>query len=193
MPISTLWAKSMPSMFSRKPWTKCWRDCSPSVTMSTPASSCSFTASTVASRLARASSEPLDFQGAHSVLGSASHSGFGSEPAIVVGNSMSAYPPWFLDWMVYLPGLICHVLSVAYMAFERGGMRRKQGVGLSQSRSGSCDDRPSLCADAERLENLDHAGGNRPPLHGVPRGHTGRRPVQTRFSGDQSEQSHSGH
>src|ERR1700733_12842038 len=66
--------------------------------MSTPASSCSFTASTVASRLARTSSEPSDFQGAHSVLGSASHSGLGSEPAIVVGNSMSAYPPRFLDW-----------------------------------------------------------------------------------------------
>src|ERR1700688_2320970 len=93
----------MPSIFSRKPCTKCWRACSPSVTMSTPASSCSFTASTVASRLARASSEPSDFQGAHSLLGSASHSGFGSEPAIVVGNSMWAYPPWFLDWMVYLP------------------------------------------------------------------------------------------
>src|SRR3954449_1757539 len=80
----------MPSIFSRKPWTKCWRACSPSVTMSTPASSCSFTASMVASRLARASSSPLDFQGAHSVLGSASHSGFGSDPAIVVGNSMMA-------------------------------------------------------------------------------------------------------
>ena len=33
---------------------------------------------------------PCDFQGAHSLLGSASHSGFGSEPAIVVGNSMKA-------------------------------------------------------------------------------------------------------
>ena len=37
-------AKSMPSTFSRKPWTKCWRDCSPSVTMSMPASSCSLMA-----------------------------------------------------------------------------------------------------------------------------------------------------
>src|SRR5207244_932511 len=72
------------------PCTKCWRACSPSVTMSTPASSCSFTASMVASRLARTSSSPFDFQGAHSVLGSASHSGFGREPAIVVGNSMGA-------------------------------------------------------------------------------------------------------
>src|SRR6266704_495872 len=102
MPISTLWAKSMPSIFSRKPWTKCWRACSPSVTISMPASSCSFTASMVASRLARASTSPDDFQGAHSVLGSASHSGFGSEPAIVVGNSM-AYPLGFLDWTDYLP------------------------------------------------------------------------------------------
>src|SRR6202163_275284 len=88
MPISTLWAKSMPSIFSRKPCTKCCRACSPSVTMSTPASSCSLTASMVASRLARARSAPEDFQGAHNVLCSASHSGFGSEPAIVVGNSI---------------------------------------------------------------------------------------------------------
>jgi hypothetical protein len=44
----------------------------------------------VASRLARANSEPVDFHGAHSVLGSASHSGFGKEPAIVVGNSILA-------------------------------------------------------------------------------------------------------
>src|ERR1700676_3918164 len=71
--------------------------------MSTPASSCSFTASMVASRLARASSAPDDFHGAHSVLGSASHSGFGSEPAIVVGNSMSVSRNFDLD--VYLPRL----------------------------------------------------------------------------------------
>src|SRR3984893_3865413 len=80
----------MPSIFSRKPWTKCCRACSPSVTISRPASSCSLTASRVASRLARDNSEPVDFQGAHSVLGWASHSGFGREPAIVVGNSMGA-------------------------------------------------------------------------------------------------------
>src|SRR4051794_28661164 len=65
--------------------------------MSTPASSCSLTANSVASRLARASSAPLDFQGAHSVLGSASHSGFGSEPAIVVGKSIDM-SPGFLIW-----------------------------------------------------------------------------------------------
>ena len=41
-------------------------------------------------RVARANSAPDDFQGAHSVFGSASHSGFGKEPAIVVGNSMRA-------------------------------------------------------------------------------------------------------
>src|SRR6202035_4345045 len=94
----------MPSIFSRKPWTKCWRACSPSVTMSTPASSCSLIASKVASRLARASSSPDDFQGAHSLLGSASHSGFGSEPAIVVGNSISASPDGS-DLADYLPRL----------------------------------------------------------------------------------------
>src|SRR4051794_6017323 len=60
--------------------------------MSTPAASCSFIASSVASRLARANSSPFDFQGAQSVLGSASHSGFGSEPAIVVGKSIVMSP-----------------------------------------------------------------------------------------------------
>src|SRR5579864_3718094 len=86
----------MPSTFSRKPWTKCWRACSPSVTMSMPASSWSLTASSVASRLARASSSPLDFQGAHRTLGSASHSGLGREPAIVVGNSILGVSLGFL-------------------------------------------------------------------------------------------------
>src|SRR5438128_10689911 len=91
----------MPSILARKPCTQCCRACSPSVTISTPASSCSFTASMVASRLARASASPSDFHGAHSTLGSASHSGFGSEPAIVVGNSMGV--PLVLDLGVYLP------------------------------------------------------------------------------------------
>src|SRR5882757_4864863 len=95
----------MPSILARKPWTKCCRACSPSVTISTPASSCSFTASMVASRLARSSSAPEDFQGAHSTLGSASHSGFGSEPAIVVGNSMLDASSAVLDLGVYLPCL----------------------------------------------------------------------------------------
>src|SRR5579871_6451057 len=107
MPISTLWAKSMPSILSRKPWTKCCRACSPSVTMSTPESSCSFTASRVASRLARESSAPDDFQGAHSVFGSASHSGFGSEPAMVVGNSMGASRDMWLS--ACLPCLMVEV------------------------------------------------------------------------------------
>src|ERR1700723_4560834 len=89
--------------------------------MSTPAFSCSFTASSVASRLARASSSPLDFQGAHSVLGSASHSGFGKEPAIVVGNSILRVSSvfQFVWWS------ICHVLGTAYISFRRGGRRRK--------------------------------------------------------------------
>src|SRR3954471_5432001 len=108
MPISTLWAKSMPSIFSRKPWTKCCRACSPSVTMSMPASSWTLTASIVASRLARTSSSPCDFQGAQSMLGSASHSGFGKEPAIVVGNSMAALTAG------YDCAPSCHVLTSRY-------------------------------------------------------------------------------
>src|SRR5260221_4120373 len=84
MTILTLWAKSVPSICSRKPWTKCWRDCSPSVTMSIPASSCSLSASRVASRLASSSSSPLRSHGAHSMRGLASQEGLGRLPAIVV-------------------------------------------------------------------------------------------------------------
>src|SRR3984957_7331576 len=189
--------------------------------MSTPASSCSFTASMVASRLARASSEPSDFQGAHSVLGSASHSGFGSEPAIVVGNSMSAYPRGFLiGWSIchvrgrryrttrfVVPGLVpgIHVFLTTdavktWMAGTKPGhddeetsIGAKSILGWTKQHWLTSHDRPSLCADAEWLENLDHAGGNRPSLFGVSDRHPGRRPVQAGFPGDQSEQSDSGH
>ncbi len=76
----------MPSTDSRKPCTKCWRDCSPSVTMSRPASSCSFSHSSVASRLAFARSAPCAFHAGHSLLVSASQKGLGRLPAIVVSN-----------------------------------------------------------------------------------------------------------
>src|SRR5262245_37406164 len=84
MPIFTLRLKSMPSTNSRKPWTKCWRDCSPSETMSMPASSCCLSHSSVASRLARSSSAPEPRHAGHSFFGSASHSGLGRLPAMVV-------------------------------------------------------------------------------------------------------------
>src|SRR6185369_486746 len=84
MPIFTLRLKSMPSTNSRKPWTKCWRDCSPSVTMSMPASSCSLSQSRVASRFARSSSAPAPRHAGQSFFGSASHSGLGRLPAMVV-------------------------------------------------------------------------------------------------------------
>ena len=146
----------MPSTFSRKPWTKCWRACSPSVTISTPASSCSFTASMVASRLARASSSPFDFQGAHSVLGSASHSGFGKEPAIVVGNSMGASRSVLIE-------------RLSAMSYDRGTEQQKSpcagNIPADATAKGS-HDRPALRADAQRLENLDHAGGTRASLSG---------------------------
>src|SRR5204863_337147 len=44
MPMGTRRAKSMPSMPSRKPCTKCCRACSPSLTMSMPQSSWVFSA-----------------------------------------------------------------------------------------------------------------------------------------------------
>src|ERR1044071_1827237 len=91
MPISTLCAKSTPAMRSRKPCTKCWRDCSPSLSTSIPASSCSLIASSVASSLAASSSSPDSRHGAHSRSGSASQEGLGRLPAMVVGNMRS---PW---------------------------------------------------------------------------------------------------
>src|SRR5207253_3746261 len=81
-------------------------------TISTPASSCSFTASMVASRLARASSSPFDRQGAQSVFGSASHSGLGKEPAIVVGNSMGASRSVLIE-------------RLSAMSYDRGTEQRK--------------------------------------------------------------------
>src|SRR3974377_940447 len=88
MPISTLWVKSMPSTNSRKPCTKCCRDCSPSHTMSMPASSCNLIASSVASSLPAASSSPCRRHWGHSLHGSASQDGFGRLPEIVDGNIM---------------------------------------------------------------------------------------------------------
>src|SRR4051794_29037190 len=84
MPIFTLRLKSMPSTNSRNPCTKCWRDCSPSVTMSMPASSCSLSQSSVASRFARSSATPVPRHAGQSLFGSASHSGLGRLPAMVV-------------------------------------------------------------------------------------------------------------
>src|SRR5688572_26673672 len=86
MPIFTLCSKSMPSTNSRKPCTKCCRDCSPSLTMSTPASSCSFSQSSVASRFACSSSAPCTRHAGHSFPVSASHAGLGRLPAMVVLN-----------------------------------------------------------------------------------------------------------
>src|SRR5436189_230030 len=63
MPIVTRRAKSTPSIPSRKPWTKCWRDCSPSVTTSMPAASCSLSAASTASRLPSASAAPARLHG----------------------------------------------------------------------------------------------------------------------------------
>src|SRR6476620_3060973 len=102
MPISTLCAKSIPSTCSRKPCTKCCRDCSPSVTTSSPASSCSLIHRSVASALACCNSSPSAFQRGHSLLVSASQPGLGRLPAIVVGNmpvvSCPADAPCLLRW-----------------------------------------------------------------------------------------------
>src|SRR5262249_47939364 len=58
-------------------------------TMSMPASSCSLMARRVASSFAAASSSPVSRHGAHSLLGSASHDGFGRLPAMLVGDMVA--------------------------------------------------------------------------------------------------------
>src|SRR4051812_36975108 len=175
----------MPSILARKPWTKCCRACSPSVTISIPASSCSFIASMVASRLARLSAAPSDFHGAHSTLGSASHSGFGSEPAIVVGNSMGVCPR-LVDLGVYLPCLAGRVQRavIARSPCDEAIQSLLDASGLLRyaRNDGGTDDRPALRADAERLEDIDHAGGTRAALHGDPGEHPRRRAVQAGIS-----------
>src|SRR5215469_912370 len=92
MPILTRLPKSMPARLARKPWTKCCRAISPSVTVSMPASSCSLIARTVASRLACSRASPSVAHGAHSILGFASQAGFGRLPAMVV-SSMTVSSP----------------------------------------------------------------------------------------------------
>src|SRR5579885_2643356 len=90
MPMRTRWSKSTPSIPSRKPCTKCWRDISPSLTMSIPASSWVFSARIVASRLASAKASPDSRHAGHSTRGSASQDGFGRLPAIVVSSIVSS-------------------------------------------------------------------------------------------------------
>src|SRR5260221_4920602 len=94
MPIFTLRLKSMPSTNSRKPWTKCCRGCSPSMTMSRQASSCALSRTSVASRFACLSSSPAARQAGKSLRGSASHAGLGRLRGMVVlsmGPSFRAY------------------------------------------------------------------------------------------------------
>src|SRR4051812_811213 len=97
MPIFTLRLKSMPSTNSTKPCTKCCRDCSPSVTMSRPASSCALSHRSVASRFASSSCLPVARHAGHSFCGSASHAGFGRLPAIVVFSIRLLWP--FMLWV----------------------------------------------------------------------------------------------
>src|SRR5574341_354883 len=103
MPIVTRRAKSTPSMRSRNPWTKCWRDCSPSVTMSMPAASCSSRATSTASRLASSRAGPESAQGAQSTSGFASHAGFGRLPAIVVQSIDAATLPCYSSSALLTP------------------------------------------------------------------------------------------
>src|SRR3954465_11240410 len=93
MPIFVLRFQSMPSIDSRKPCTKCVRNCSPSDTVSMPASSSSLIQTSAASRLAAASASPSRRHFGQSFSVSASQPGFGRQPAMVGGNSKSASLP----------------------------------------------------------------------------------------------------
>src|SRR5579875_3021261 len=77
MPMRFLCWKSMPSMRSRNPCTKCWRDCSPPASTSSPT--------------AWASASPPWRQAGHSFSVSASQKGLGRLPAMVV-SSMGRLP-----------------------------------------------------------------------------------------------------
>src|ERR1700733_4226028 len=80
---------STPPSRSAKPCTKCLRPCSPSVTVSIPARTCSPTAMRTASRCASSRSPPSRRHAGKMRSGSASQAGLGRLPAIVVGNGMA--------------------------------------------------------------------------------------------------------
>src|SRR3954452_4290621 len=140
----------------------------------------------VASRFARASSSRVAAQGAQSVLGSASHSGFGREPAMVVGNSMGASRSVLIE-------------RLSAMSYDRGTEQQKSpksaervfkqnpAWGARKGRGKGSHDRPALRADAQWLENLDHAGGTRASLSDRPGQHPRRRPVQAGVFGNQPQ------
>src|SRR6266853_6015086 len=82
-----LCSKSTPFKLSMNVVTKCLRVCSPSVTISMPASSWSASSRRIASRLPSSRRLPSRSQGAQSFLGSASQPGLGRLPAMVVCSS----------------------------------------------------------------------------------------------------------
>src|SRR5258706_6749796 len=82
-----LCSKSTPFKLSMNVVTKCLRVCSPSVTISMPASSWSASSRRIASRLPSSRRSPSRSQGAQSFLGSASQPGLGRLPAMVVCSS----------------------------------------------------------------------------------------------------------
>src|SRR4026207_914653 len=86
MPMVIIREKSMPSSCSTRPHTKCRRVCSPSVTMSMPACSCSRKARSTASRLPSSSERPSRRHGGGRGGGGGSHSGLGRLPAMVVSS-----------------------------------------------------------------------------------------------------------
>ena len=69
--------------------TKCWRVCSPSLTISMPACCCSCKDKRKASCFASSSCSPSSFQGDQSFSGSANQDGFGKLPAVDVGSKMA--------------------------------------------------------------------------------------------------------
>src|SRR5258706_13381319 len=148
-------AKSTPFSCSRKPWTKCCRDCSPSLTMSMPASSCSLSARMVASRLASASAWPVCCQGAHRTRGVASHAGLGKLPAIVV-SSMAKDPP------VNSGGILTRAMREGYSAWSARAPRAllgRNGDRTARQRAGARAAHEQQAAEQQDGDQDEHELG----------------------------------
>src|SRR5690606_12933791 len=72
--------------------TKCWRVCSPSQMISSPANCCSCKEIRKASCFPSRNRSPSNFQGDHNFSGGASQAGLGKLPTIEVGNNNLSIP-----------------------------------------------------------------------------------------------------
>src|SRR6516165_10181399 len=90
-------------------------------------------------------------------------------------------------------------LGVALIRISRGARHEADGETVGQEKQGGAEalggeiakaDRAMVLADAERLQDLDHAGRVQAPLHDDPGKHRKGRAVQTGIPQDRAEQSY---